>query len=107
MKKLIFFFERISSSLIKKPRFFVMTISDRDFAQNLFATHFVFPVTVLTTVLKIFGGLINSFKMFDSVASGNLEKNVIRNNLTWFISDTCRHAQKQSITEKPWCKCCY
>ncbi len=33
--------------------------------------YFVFPVTVFTTVLRIFGGFISSFKMFDSVANGN------------------------------------
>ena len=37
--------------------------------------YFVFPVTVLTTVLKMLGGLISSFKMFDSVANGKLEQN--------------------------------
>ena len=36
------------------------------------STYFVFPVTVLTTVRKMFGGLISSFSIFDSVANGNL-----------------------------------
>lgn len=34
-------------------------------------TYFDFPVTVLAIVLRRFGGLINSFRMLDSVASGN------------------------------------
>ncbi len=34
-------------------------------------TYFVFPVTVLAIVLKIFGGFMSSFKILLSVANGN------------------------------------